>query len=230
MRAYKGFTPNPDGTLQCLSKTYREGETYTEPSGELCSHGMHACLMPIDVLAYYPPAGSVYHEVEVDDDLNAREGSDSKVASKSLRVGARLSIAGLVNAQVEAVWERCTVEPGNQATGYRGAASSTGDQGAASSTGYQGAASSTGTQGAASAMGKYSVALAAGFEGRAKGAEGCVLSLIEREDWTKDGRILAAKSVIVGRKAGGQVIKSDTWYSLRGGKVVEVDADGEVIP
>lgn len=212
MRAYKGFTPNPDGTLQCLSKTYREGETYTEPSGELCSHGMHACLMPIDVLAYYPPAGSVYHEVEVDDDLNAREGSDSKVASKSLRVGARLSIAGLVNAQVEAVWERCTVEPGNQATGYRGAASS------------------TGTQGAASAMGKYSVALAAGFEGRAKGAEGCVLSLIEREDWTKDGRILAAKSVIVGRKAGGQVIKSDTWYSLRGGKVVEVDADGEVIP
>ncbi len=44
MRAYKGFTPNPDGTLQCLSKTYREGETYTEPSAELCSHGMHACL------------------------------------------------------------------------------------------------------------------------------------------------------------------------------------------
>ena len=30
MKAYKGSTPNPDGTLQCRDKTYRVGETYTE--------------------------------------------------------------------------------------------------------------------------------------------------------------------------------------------------------
>ena len=49
--AYKGFTPQPDGSLKCLSKTYREGETYTEESAELCSHGMHACLEPMTATA-----------------------------------------------------------------------------------------------------------------------------------------------------------------------------------
>jgi len=65
MKAYKGFSPQPDGTMKCRDKTYVEGETYTEPTAEPCVSGMHACLAPIDVLAYYPLASSVFHEVEV---------------------------------------------------------------------------------------------------------------------------------------------------------------------
>ena len=176
MRAYKGFKPNPDGTLQCLDKTYKVGETYTEDEAILCETGMHACLAPIDVLAYYSPASSVFHVVEVDDDAQPGAVSDSKVASRTLTVGAELGIAELVAAQVEYTVSRAKPVDGSStseyqgaasATGYAGAASATGDWGAASATGYHGAASATGFRGVASATGYRGVASAAGYRGAA---------------------------------------------------------------
>ena len=173
--AYKGFTPG-DGALICRDKTYREGETYTEDEAVLCRSGMHACLAPIDVLAYYPPATSVYHVVEVGDDAEPDPHGDSKVATRRLTVGASIGIPGIVKAQIEYVRERATVGEGGHATGYlgaasatgdRGAASATGDRGAASATGYQGAASATGDQGAASATGDRGAASATGDRGAA---------------------------------------------------------------
>ena len=247
MKAYKGFTPQPDGTMKCRDKTYVEGETYLEPTAEPCVSGMHACLAPLNVLAYYPPAGSVFHEVEVDDDAPTHS-QDSKVASKRLTVGAQIGIPGLVKAQVEYVWSKATVEDGGHAkgdsgaasatgysgaasaTGYRGAASATGYSGAASATGYSGAASATGDRGAASATGDRgaasatgddSVAVAAGPNCRAMGAGGCVLFLIERDD---DWHIIGHASVKVGATKHGIKIKPGAWYQLVGGRVVEAGA------
>ena len=167
MRAYKGFAPNPDGTLQCLDKTYRAGETYTEDEAILCETGMHACLAPIDVLTHYPPASSVFHVVEVDDDAQPGEASDSKVASRTLTVGAELGIAGLVEAQVEYTVSRAKPVDGGSTSEYRGAASATGYRGAASATSCQGAASVTGTRGVASATGYRGAASATGYRGAA---------------------------------------------------------------
>ena len=229
MKAYKGFTPQPDGTMKCRDKTYVEGETYLEPTAEPCVSGMHACLAPLNVLAYYPPAGSVFHEVEVDDDAPTHS-QDSKVASKRLTVGAQIGIPGLVKAQVEYVWSKATVEDGGHAkgdsgaasaTGYSGAASATGDRGAASATGDRGAASATGYSGAASATGDDSVAVAAGPNCRAMGAGGCVLFLIERDD---DWHIIGHASVKVGATKHGIKIKPGAWYQLVGGRVVEAGA------
>lgn len=110
MKAFKGFHKNPDGTLQCQDKTYRVGETYTEDTAELCQTGMHACLAPIDVLSYYPPAESVYHEVEVGDDAQPSEGGDSQVATTTLTVGAELGVPELVAAQVEYTVSRAKPE------------------------------------------------------------------------------------------------------------------------
>jgi hypothetical protein len=63
-KAFKGF--NPD--LTCRGFQFVEGETFTiDTDPELCERGFHATLAPIDVLRYYPPASSVYHEVEVED-------------------------------------------------------------------------------------------------------------------------------------------------------------------
>jgi hypothetical protein len=102
-------------------------------------------------------------------------------------------------------------------TGTRGAASSTGTRGAASSTGYQGAASSTGDYGAASSTGKDSVAMASGYQGKAKGAKGCALFLVYRND---DYKIIHAKAAIVGNDS----IKPDVWYMLNEeGEFVEVE-------
>ena len=70
------------------------------------------------------------------------------------------------------------------------------------------------------------MALAAGYRSRAIGAKGCALCLIERGT---DGKILAAKAVIVGRKSGGRTIRPGVWYGLIGGCVVEVDDDGEAL-
>ena len=150
--AYKGFTPQADGTLKCRDKIYKVGETYVEDAAIPCKTGMHACLQPIDVLSYYSPNKSAYHEVEVGDDAQG-DGSDSKVASKTLKVGASLGIPGLVKAQVEYVTSRKNKEEGDHATGDYSAAASTGHQGAATSTGHRGAAASTGYYSAAATTG-----------------------------------------------------------------------------
>ena len=63
MKAYKGF--NKDMT--CRGFQFKEGETYIEDKAELCRNGFHACERPLDIFAYYSPAESVYHEVELDD-------------------------------------------------------------------------------------------------------------------------------------------------------------------
>ena len=230
MKAYKGF--NQD--LTCRDFQFAEGGEYEEERAIPCETGFHACVLPLDVLSYYPPASSVYHEVEVDDDA-ATHHRDSKVASKRIKIGAKVTIAGLVKAQFDAIWSKATIKPGASATGESGAASATGESGAASATGWSGAASATGwsgaasatgERGAASATGKDSVALSSGWHGRAKGAKGCALFLAERDD---NDHIVAVKAVIVGHKSGGRRIKADAWYSLRGGKAVEVDDAGEVI-
>ena len=106
------------------------------------------------------------------------------------------------------------------ATGTRGAASATGDYGAASATGDYGAASATGYQGAASATGEASIAVASGIEGKAMGALGCAICLVERGEW--DGEtypILSAKAAVV----DGKTIKPGVWYTLKGGEFVEVE-------
>ncbi len=222
MKAYKGFNPQPDGTLKCLDKIYEAGGTYTEPKAKACSYGMHACTDPLQVFWYYPAATSVFHEVEVDDSA-VGDGKDSKVASKTLTIGASLDVFGIFKVGLDLLWKRVGAARSDAEEKVKlaqGTAAASGDRGTAAASGYQGTAAVSGSE---------SVALAAGYMSRAKGAQGCVLSLVERADYDEDYRILDAKSVIVGRKTNGHRIKPDTWYSLRGGKVVEVDDAGEVV-
>lgn len=216
MKAYKGFNQN----MTCRGFQFEEGKTYELPEGEegkLCKSGFHACEMPLDVFSYYPPASSVYRQVELENVSDERRG-DSKVCARKIRIGAELNIAGIVKAQIEYIKERAHEVEGGHASEKQGAASATGDKGAASATGYQGAASATGSMGAASATGKESVAMACGYQGKAKAAQGCVIFLVERGEWNgKTYPILAANAAIV----DGERIKADTWYTLRNGEFVE---------
>ena len=244
MKYYKGFDKN----MQCRGFQYAEGETYEGPKAELCKSGFHACAMPLDVFDYYAPGdGSIYREVELEGSVQRAQNGDSKVCAKKIRIGAELGIADLVKAQIEWVKETSgfdgSVEKakaatsyhgaasatgyrgaasatGNQgaasATGEQGAASATGNQGAASATGYQGAASATGELGAASATGTRGAALASGFAGKVMGALGCALFAVERAGC---GDILSVAAAIV----DGETIKPGTWYTCKGGKLVEVE-------
>jgi hypothetical protein len=164
VRAIKGF--NPD--LTCRGFRFAEGQTY-EHDGEvrLCESGFHAVTEPIDVFGYYPPASSVYHEVEMGD-VHAKDGSDSKIAGRIIKIGAKVELPALIKAQVDFVFARAgQPDASGSSTGYQGAASSTGYQGAASSTGYRGAASSTGYRGAASSTGYQGAASSTGYRGAA---------------------------------------------------------------
>ena len=196
MKAYKGF--NADMT--CRGFQYKEGETYHEDIADLCHKGFHACERPLDVLAYYSPNSSVYHEVELDDVSEQRE-EDSKVCAKFIKIGAKVDIATLVEATVDYTVSKCDPvksqhakkdrgaasatgwSGATSATGDNGAASATGRRGAASATGWSGAASATGDNGAASATGAWSVASATGRRGAAS-ATGSQGAASATGDWS----------------------------------------------
>ena len=205
---YKGM----DKDMKCKGFQYEVGGEYETDIAKVCECGFHACEYPLDVFSYYPPATSRYFEVEQSGEIS-KSVVDTKEASTKIKIGAELNIAGLVKAAIEYTKERCTQEEGDRATG---------DQGAASATGDQGAASATGDQGAASATGRASVAIATGLCGRAMGALGCAIFLVERGEW--DGEtypIISVKAAVV----DGETIKPGVWYTLKGGEFVEVEED-----
>ena len=176
VKSYKGF--NKDMT--CRGFQYEEGKEYEEESVEVCDHGFHACEYPLDCLNYYSPNESVYHEVEQSGEIQ-KHNDDTKVASTKIKIGAEISIAGLVKAAIEYTVKRVNKEAesdenhgASSATGYKGASSATGnygassatgDYGASSATGYKGASSATGYKGASSATGDYGASSATGDYG-----------------------------------------------------------------
>ena len=240
MKAYKGF--NRDMT--CRGFKYEEGKEYITPQAKCCSTGFHACEHPLDCLDYYDPGnGSVYHEVELDGDID-RDGCDTKVAATKIKIGARLSIAGLVKAAIDYTMKRikreakadenraaCSATGYNSAcsaTGYNSACSATGDNSACSATGYKSACSATGDNSACSATGDNSacsadnptaIAVAWGFYSRAKGVIGAHIVLADwRMDENLNWHLHGAKMV----RIDGKQYKADTWYRMEEGKIVEV--------
>ena len=166
VKSYKGF--NKDMT--CRDFQYKEGKEYETSKAVVCNEGFHACEHPLDCLGYYPPNTSVYHEVEQTGEFSSDSGSrDSKIASTKIKIGAKLSIAGLVQAAIDFTKSKTVTmqdATGNygasSATGDCGASSATGDCGASSATGYKGASSATGNCGASSATGDYGASSATG--------------------------------------------------------------------
>ena len=227
MKAYKGF--NADMT--CRGFQYKEGETYHEDIADLCHKGFHACEYPLDVLAYYPPNSSVYHEVELEE-VSDERADDSKVCAKTIRVGARMDIASLVKASIEYTASKCDKSRSKHTTGDYSVASATGDRGVASATSDWSVASATGCRGVASATGDWSaasatgckgaasadnptaIAVAWGLKGRAKGVLGAHIVCAEWED----DKLIGAKMA----RVDGDKIKADTYYILKNGEFAEV--------
>ena len=158
MKAYKGFTKD----MKCMDFQYEEGKEYVH-DGEVsvCNSGFHACERPLDCFNYYSPSESFYHEVEINGDVS-KSTDDSKFAGSKIKVGARLNILGLVNAQFEYVKLHTTDENTDPAM------ANAGDYGAANA-GFRGAANA-GDYGAANA-GEYGAANA-GFRGAANAGDG----------------------------------------------------------
>ena len=198
IKSYKGF--NKD--LTCKGKQYEVGKEYEEKDAEACECGMHACEYPLDCFGYYDPAHSVYHEVEQSGKLS-RRSDDSKVASTKMKIGAEISIAGMVKAAIE--YTRELIKEENE---------SDDDYGASSATGYKGASS---------AKDPESIAVAWGYKGRARGVIGSFLVLAdwegdESEYWKPDKWKLKGATMV---RVDGEKIKENTWYTMVNGEIVE---------
>ena len=225
IKSYKGF--NKDMT--CREKQYEEGKEYEEKHAEACDCGMHACEYPLDCFRYYDPAHSVYHVVEQSGKIS-RHDDDSKIASTKMKIGAEISIAGLVKAAIEYTRERIQEDKeadedygASSATGYKGASSATGDYGASSATGNCGASSATGYKGASEANDPESIAVAWGYHGKARGVKGAYLVIADWEGdeenyWTQDRWSLKGAKMV---RVDGETIKENTWYTMVNGEIVE---------
>ena len=238
MKAYKGF--NKDMT--CRGFQYEEGKSYETDEAKLCKSGFHACLMPLDCFYYYSLNNSVFHEVELDD-ISDERGYDTKVCGKKIKIGARLSIAGMVNAQADSVFEKsnraddgssvvtsdylssaATSGDGSSAatsgvrssaatSGYGSSASTSGVWSFAVTSGDRSSATTSGNCSSAATFGKASIAVANGVDARGMGAVGSYIVLTEYDDC---GNMTAKME-----RVDGERIKADTWYILKNGEFKE---------
>lgn len=202
MKAYKGF----DKYLKCREFQYEVGKEYEEGSAKLCKKGFHACENPLDTFRYYGPTDSRYCEVDVDDN-GERNGDDSKVCGKHIKIGAEIGLKGVINAGVRFVFDKCESATEENASGWRGNAAASG---------WSGTAAVTGRYGKASAIGNQCVAVAWGQDSLARGSVGNWLLVSERDD---DGNIIDAKIV----RVDGEAVKENTWYTLQNGEISEVE-------
>ena len=148
MKGYKVF----DEGMICKDKQYAENTVFEEEKAKPCVCGMHFCKEPLAVLRYYPAAqAKEFAEVEALDE--ALTDDNTKFCTTKLKVGAKLSIRQLVDAQIEFVREHCTnennAETGKSATAGKYGAATAGNRGAATA-GNSGAATA-GNSGAATA-------------------------------------------------------------------------------
>uniref|UniRef100_UPI004038D0D0 DUF7666 domain-containing protein n=1 Tax=Roseburia inulinivorans TaxID=360807 RepID=UPI004038D0D0 len=223
IKSYKGFNKN----MTCRGFQYEEGKEYEEEIVEVCDHGFHACEYPLDCLNYYYPNESVYHEVEQSGEIQ-KHNDDTKVASTKIKIGAEISIAGLVKAAIEYTVKR--VKKDAESDEKHGASSATGYCGASSATGTCGASSATGYCGASSAEDKDAVAVAWGYKSKAKGVLGAFLVFADweytgSEDDTEYDRNNQSAWVLNGAKmvqVDGENIKPNTWYTIENGEIAEV--------
>ena len=230
IKAYKGFKKKD---MTCNGFQYEEGKEYqAEGKIELCKNGFHACKDPLDCFRYYPPATSVFHEVEQDGEIyNNRNGDDSKTVSSQIKIGANIGIKEIVKAHCDYVKAHITTEhtdPKKATAGYKGAATAgnfgaatAGDFGAATA-GYKGAATA-GDFGIASSLGSASVGIKAlavcrSNHPKARGKVGAIL-VVAVENQNKE---------IVDCKVGtvdNEQLMEDRWYTVKNGAWVEAEVD-----
>lgn len=203
MKGYKAFEPG----MICKDKQYEENSIATEEKAFPCKCGIHFCKNPMDVLKYYPLVDengnfSEFAEVEsIDDPLT---DDNIKYCTTKLKIGAKLSFAGFINACVEYAKES-TVQ--NSSSGESARIGSSGDSAQINS------------------AGEYSVVMCAGNESIAKAKKGSWITLSE---WKYDNAKQRNIPVCVKtEQVDGDRIREDVFYKLENGEFVEANAGEE---
>ena len=196
----KGFKAFGKGMI-CRGKQYAENTVFEEPTAEICESGMHFCENPFDVLDHYPlidKHGDIVEVAEVEALDECKTDDNKKYCTKKLKIGAKLSLKGFINAAVDFIYEKCTEKD----TGDSAQLASSGDGAQLASSGYN------------------AVIAGIGVNNTAKGKIGSWITLAEWEyDNSKSWWVPVCVKT---EQIDGVRIKEDTFYKLVDGKFQEV--------
>ena len=115
MKGYKAFKKG----LVCKGKQYAENTVFEEPEAIVCEKGMHYCHEPLAVLDYYnlvDSNGDLPEFAEVDPLEEELTDDGTKFCTRKLKIGGKISLAGLIKAQIEYVKEIADSRQGDRAT------------------------------------------------------------------------------------------------------------------
>ena len=104
MKGYKGFSKG----LICRGKQYAENTVFEESKAKICCKGMHFCENPFDVLDHYGlvnEKGEFNEFAEVEALAEILTDDNKKYCTTKLKLGAKLSFSGFVEACVDFVIE-----------------------------------------------------------------------------------------------------------------------------
>ena len=218
MKGYKAFHKG----LICKDKQYKENTVFEEKEAIPCVTGMHFCENPMDVLTYYPLIDgdgefSDFAEVEALDEV--KTDNDKKFCTTRLKIGAKLSFAGFINACVDFILEKARYESDEcdedsaqiGSSGYSAQIGSSGDSAKIGSSGDSAQIKCTGDD---------SVVCCAGYNSCASAKKGCWITLSEWKYSKEKGRFVPV--CVKTEYVDGEKIKEDTMYSLKDGEFVEV--------
>ena len=109
LKGYKGFKQG----LVCKGKQYKENTVFEENEAVICESGMHFCVNPFDVLDHYDLVNSEgsfndFANVEALDKCITND--NRKYCTKKLKIGAKLSFSGFINACIDFVIEKTNYE------------------------------------------------------------------------------------------------------------------------
>ena len=174
---------------------------------------MHFCENPMDVLTYYPLIDdegefSDFAEVEALDEV--KTDNDKKFCTTRLKIGAKLSFAGFINACVDFILEKTRYEPDECDEDYAQIGSS----------GYSAQIGSSGDYAQIKCTGDDSVVCCAGYNSCASAKKGCWITLSEWKYSKEKDRFVP--TCVKTEYVDGEKIKEDTMYSLKDGEFVEV--------
>ena len=247
MKGFKGF----DKGLVCRGKQYKENTVFEEEAAEICKSGMHFCENPFDVLEYYDLVntdGSFNEFAEVEALDKCLTDDNKKYCTKKLKIGAKLSFSGFVNACIEFVFEKTKIEQTDEedetvigssgdyaqigSSGDYAQIGSSGDYTQIGSSGYSAQIGSSGYSAQIGSSGDYakvtsegedSVICCAGHNSIVRAKKGSWITLSEWERSLEKDRWIP--KCVKTKFVDGEIIKADTFYRLENGKFVEVKED-----
>lgn len=229
MKGFKGF----DKGLVCRGKKYKENTVFEEEAAEICKSGMHFCENPFDVLEYYDLVntdGSFNEFAEVVALDECLTDDNKKYCTKKLKIGAKLSFSGFVNACIEFILEKTKIEQTDEedetvigSSGNSAQIGSSGDYAQIGSSGNSAKIGSSGYYAKITSEGEDSVICCSGHNSIVRAKKGSWITLSEWEKSFEKDRWIP--KCVKTKFVDGEIIKADTFYRLENGKFVEVKED-----